>query len=337
MNVLSTPKINGNLNALSGIKQHRIVFANGVYSKENSQIGVLPEGVVLESLASGKGISLSIPDKVIVDDIIHILFLSSGPYSSDVLIRAGASTRLKVIVNDLSSGSGAYESHKNFETRLEPGACVSFYRIKRGGAGVDTSTHRFYLKRHGDLEFFEFTEGGDITRSDCEVHFEEEHGFCSLKGLSVLDGKSQVFNRIQVFHKTPHCISRQFYKNVLAGKSKSEFNSLVQVAKGAVKSDSRQLNNNILLSDEAQASTRPKLKIDTDDVACTHGATVGQLEKEELFYLRSRGLSKEYARFLLTYGFAEEVLEGVEPAILKEELETLVKTELQKVSGNVGR
>ena len=341
MNVLSVSKTNACLNTLSGIKQRRVVFVDGVYSKELSKAGVWPSGVALDILSSGKSVSLSIPDKVVVEELVHILFLTSEAgqkkeplsYSSDILIHAGASTRLKIILNDLSTGDRRYESKKNIETRLAPGACVSFYEVKRGGEGTSVSTKRFYLKRHSDLDFFEFAEGGDVTRSECEVHFEEEHGFCSLKGLAILDGRSQVSNRITAFHKVPHCISRQFYKNVLAGKSKTEFNSLVEVVKGALKSDSRQLNKNILLSDEAQAKTGPKLKIDADDVSCTHGATVGQLEKDELFYLTSRGLSKEFARFLLVYGFAEEVLEGMEPAGLKEELEALVNERLKTIMG----
>ncbi len=345
MNVLEAQNIDLKLFDLPGIKQHRLVFLNGVYSENDSRINGLPPGVVLEALSKGRGLALSIPDKVIVEELVHMLFFSINAgnaarplsFSTDILIRAGASTRLKMVVDELSLGEARTESERTFETRLAPGACVNFYQIQRGGKGTSVSTNRFYLKQHSDLEFFNFVQGGDVTRSDNEVHFEGEHGFCSLKGLAVLDGASQVVNRIKAYHKVPRCISRQFYKNILSDKSKSEFNSLVHVLKGALKSDSQQLNKNILLSDEAQARVQPQLRIDADDVACTHGATVGQLEKDELFYLTSRGLSKEVARFLLTYGFAEEILEGVEPAVLREELETLVKNGLQKASGNVGR
>lgn len=338
MKILAAQDPNLDSHDLPVTKQQRLVFIGGVYSKARSKTGNLPPGATLEISADGSALLLSIPDKAVVEDIFHIVFLPNDdggakkPLSvaASVRILAGASTRLKVVVDELNPPDTAYESGNVFETRMAPGACVNFYQIRRGGKGVSDSKFRFYLKRHSDLDFFSFIHGGDITRNEIDVHFEEEHGFCSLKGLAVLDDASQAFNRITAHHAVGRCISRQFYKNVLSGRSKSGFDSFVRVLPGASKSDSNQLCKNILLSDSAEASVRPQLKIETDDVVCVHGATVGRLEKDELFYLTSRGLSKEYAQFLLTYGFAEEVLEGVEPAPLREQLETLVRDELSK-------
>jgi Fe-S cluster assembly protein SufD len=190
--------------------------------------------------------------------------------------------------------------------------------------------NRFFLKKHSSLNALSFAQGGDSYQQESIVSFEDEHGFASLKGLNVLSGKSRIIQRATANHLKPHCASRQFYKNILSDDAKSEFDSLVFVDKNAVKSDSRQLNKNLLLSDKAQADTRPQLRIDNDDVSCNHGATVGQMEKDELFYLRSRGLKEEFARFILTYGFAEEILEELKPDYLREQLDRIVKDEIQK-------
>jgi len=119
------------------------------------------------------------------------------------------------------------------------------------------------------------------------------------------------------------------YKNILGGAAQAEFNSLVHVFRGANKSDSQQLDRNLLLSDKARAYSRPQLKIDADDVKANHGAATGQLEQNELFYLRSRGLDKDYARFILTYGFAREILDKIEPVSLREKLEGFASKAIQ--------
>ncbi len=134
-------------------------------------------------------------------------------------------------------------------------------------------------------------------------------------------------------HRVPHCISRQYYKNILADESRSEFVSLVHVAEGASKSDSQQLNRNLLLSDSAEAYSRPQLRIDTDDVIATHGSASGQLEDQELFYLQSRGLSKESAKLVLIDGFAAEMTSEILEKNLKSYLENAIHEGVQTVAG----
>ena len=142
-------------------------------------------------------------------------------------------------------------------------------------------------------------------------------------------------HQMTVRHKVPGCISRQYYKSVLAGESQSEFNSLVEVLPGASKSDSQQLNRNLLLSEGASAFSRPRLRIDTDDVSANHGSATGQIEEDELFYLQSRGLSEKKARAVLVEGFAEEIAGEINEKSLKSNLETMIHRGIEELMGGI--
>ncbi len=371
--------------------EQRLVFVNGVYSKNLSSVKNLPSGVILQDLATsllswhgarGKGwprsrqaaslvshgdlikgylgrdassetnpfssintfsfkdgLFLYIPDKVVVDSPINVILLGTGEsdssslFYSRILIVTGECSRVRVIVHYAGLPDARYFNNTAAEIYIGEGACLDYFQIERGSKNsYQIATNRFYLGKFSTLETLAFTEGGAITRNEEIVEFGGEKGFASLKGLALLNDESQVYNHVQANHRVPNCTSRQFYKNVLAGKAKSEFNSLVRVSRGAQKSDSNQLSKTLLLSDTAESHSRPQLKIDTDDVSCVHGATVGQLEKDELFYLRSRGLSKELARLVLTSGFAEEVIQDLEPAPLKAHLRNWIVEELEAVT-----
>src|SRR3989338_566190 len=348
--------------------QQRLVFVDGVYSKKLSSIKNLPSCVILQDLATGllshgdlikrylgrdasseknafssintfsfkDGLFLYIPDKVVVDSPINIILLGTGSdaaptlFYSRILVAIGECSRVRIIVNYAGLPEARYFNNTVAEVHVGEGACLDYFQIERGSKNAyQVATNHFYLGKFSTLETLAFTEGGAITRNEDVVEFQGEKGFASLKGLSLLNQESEVYNHVVVNHKTPDCTSRQLYKNILSGKARSEFNSLVRVWRGAQKSDSNQLNRTLLLSDTAENHSRPQLKIDADDVSCTHGATVGQLEKDELFYLRSRGLSKELARFVLTSGFAEEVIQDLEPASLREHLRVWIAEELE--------
>jgi Fe-S cluster assembly protein SufD len=145
--------------------------------------------------------------------------------------------------------------------------------------------------------------GGVIARHDLNVKLEGEHIESTIDGLYVATGKQHLDNHTTMDHAYPHCNSFQLYKGILDDKARAVFNGKVFVREGAVLTDAKQLNKNLLLSSDAHVDTKPQLEIYADDVKCSHGATVGQLEEDELFYLRSRGLKPETARSLLTYGF----------------------------------
>ncbi len=348
--------------------EERMVFVDGVFSPALSSIHDLPANTVLENLMStfqksnpskvrehlasavatetnsfalvntfqfSDGVYLYIPDKVVLDKSIHILFVTSANptpmvYYPRVLIVAGESARVRVVVNHVNKSTGKSLKNSVAEVYLAPNACVDFTEIVRGTKeSYSHLARRFYLSKHSALNALSIVRQGAVTREDSHVEFLQPHAFASLKGLAVVSGNSQVFQHVNAQHNVPECTSRQFYKNILLGNARSEFNSLVFVHKDAQKSDSRQLNKNLLLSDKAQSFSRPQLRIDADDVQASHGATVGQLDRNEVFYLRSRGLSEKDARFLLTYGFAEEILEEVSSPSMRQELERFVEDEIR--------
>jgi len=194
-----------------------------------------------------------------------------------------------------------------------------------------SSRNVYRLKKHASLNVWTLATSGE-ARLTHELNFLEPHGFASVRGLSLLGGRANVVHRVVADHQAGHCASRQFYKSILSGSARSAFESLVEVAKGADKSDSRQLNKNLLLSKEAAAVSRPELKIHADDVACAHGSATGELRRDELFYLRSRGIDEKTARLVMTEGFAAEVLEEIPDVPLKEELHELVKLKIAEMA-----
>jgi Fe-S cluster assembly protein SufD len=350
-----------------GEETPRLVFLNGHAAPEFSSAEFLPHGVFLENLSENlhlvpdfvrpylgsrvqeesnafalvntfsfkDGALVFIPPDTAVETPIHILFLTRGGSQSQpvfyprILVVLGDRAKARVVVTAISETPGGYFSNAVSEVCLGEGASLDYSAIERGGQnGFRFSSNRFYLKKESVLELFTFSQGGAWTRPETQVEFGGDHASATIRALSVLGGVSQAFHHVEVNHRAGLCKSRQFYKNILSGQSKSEFNSLVRVYRDAKGSDTNQLNRNLLLSDTAQCFSKPRLQIDADDVSCTHGATVGQIEKDELFYLKARGLSEKEARFLLTYGFAEELIETVKPAGLRAALEALVREEI---------
>ncbi len=188
------------------------------------------------------------------------------------------------------------------------------------------------LERAAELNMISLSGGEVRARYQTNVAFEGEEASVDLKGLLFLTGNSQRSDVINVFHQASHCVSRQLYKNILAGTAQAEYNSLVHVAEGTAGSDADQLNRSIILSDGARAYSRPQLKIDADEVKASHGSATGQLQEEEIFYLRSRGLSPEEAEFALTYGFAQEILSEVGIPGLRDYLEKWAAENLHRMA-----
>ena len=269
-----------------------------------------------------------VPDRALAEELITISLANTG--NSE--FRAGVSSRSRVLV-EYPSGIPSRDE-KNFEVDfyLEPGACVDVFHLIQDAGNVSAKV-RYHLKKHATLNVWAYVGGGDFVRLEQEAIFKEEHGFASFRGLSIVKDKAQVYHKVQADHRVGHCISRQFFKCIASGQAKSVFESLVSVSRNAAKSDSKQLNKNLLLSREAQCHSRPELRIQTDDVSAAHGSATGELDPAELFYLRSRGISKEEARFVMIEGFAAEIIDEMSYAPVKERLRVLVQkktTELTK-------
>src|SRR5437667_7456848 len=157
---------------------------------------------------------------------------------------------------------------------------------------------------------------------------DQEGAECWVDGLYMIDGNQHTDTHSMIDHRQPHCTSHQLYKGILDGKSRAVFNGKVFVRHGAQQTDAQQTNKNLLLSKEAQIDTKPQLEIYADDVKCTHGAAIGQLDEDEIFYLESRGINPALARNMLTYGFAEEVIERIKIDSIKRELDEAVLNRL---------
>jgi Fe-S cluster assembly protein SufD len=154
---------------------------------------------------------------------------------------------------------------------------------------------------------------------------------CTLNGLYMVRGRQHVDTHTRIDHVKPHCTSRELYKGILDGKSRGVFDGKIYVHKAAQKTDAKLTNKNLLISEEASIDTKPQLEINADDVKCTHGSTIGQIDKDAIFYLRSRGIGLEAARSLLTYAFASEIVNRIKTEPIRAELDKQLMTRLQKV------
>ena len=175
-----------------------------------------------------------------------------------------------------------------------------------------------------------FSVGGAFTRNEIAAHLDGEEVECTINGLYHLDDERRVDNHTLLRHAKPNCRSWEMYRGVLDGRSRGIFTGKIHVYEDAQKTDAKQNSNTLLLSRDAEADTRPRLEIHADDVRCTHGATVGELDDSALFYLRSRGIPERQARHMLVGAFAAEVLDGLENAAVKEELESRLAASLSR-------
>jgi Fe-S cluster assembly protein SufD len=168
------------------------------------------------------------------------------------------------------------------------------------------------------------------VRNDIVAVLDGEGAECTLNGLYFADGDSLVDNHTQIEHARPHCPSHELYKGILAGRARAVFNGKIIVRPGAQKTNAKQTNRALLLSDDAQINTKPQLEIFADDVKCTHGAAIGQLDEEAVFYLRARGLTAAEARDMLIHAFAGEILDRVQPESLRARLEAALFARLPR-------
>jgi Fe-S cluster assembly protein SufD len=188
----------------------------------------------------------------------------------------------------------------------------------------NVSTLRVQQGRSSNVASHTVLIGGGLVRNNVHPVLAGEGGECLINGLFMARGRQHMDNFMLVEHMSPHCDSRQFYHGILDGQSHGVFSGRIIVHKDAQKTDAKQTNNNLLLSEEAQIDTKPQLEIYADDVKCTHGATIGQVDENAIFYLRSRGIAEAAARAMLLFGFANESLGRMRVAAIRQYLERLV-------------
>jgi Fe-S cluster assembly protein SufD len=217
-------------------------------------------------------------------------------------------------VTELVAGESAVVSHYMLEREHTDAFNISTLRIQQARS-ANVSTHSILL-------------GGGLVRNNVHPVLNGEGGECLINGLFIGTGKQHLDNYMLVEHAKPHCESRQFYNGILDNQAHGVFHGRIIVAKDAQKTDAKQTNRNLLLSDDAQIDTKPQLEIYADDVKCTHGATIGQIEENALFYLRSRGIDERSARKLLLLAFANECLDRMKEDAVRSYLQGLINEHL---------
>jgi len=350
--------------ALADSARHRLIFINGQYFPHLSSLGALPVGIRVESIAEtlqrnddslaphlGRyarareqafvalntafmedGAFVVVPKNCKLREPIHLIFVSlsngesvaSHPRSL-VVVEDGGEAR--IVETYIGWGMGNYFVNPVTELVGGEGTLVDYYRLQREGIkGFHIGTLEVQLGRNCNLAAHAITLGGALVRNDVHAVLNGEGSECLLNGLYVLDGKQHVDNSTEIEHMKPKATSLELYKGILSGSARGVFNGKIMVHKDAQKTNARQTNKNLLLSADAMVNTKPQLEIYADDVKCSHGSTIGQLDRDALFYLRSRGLSRDDAQSLLTYAFASEVVARVKIDSMRQRLDDYLLT-----------
>lgn len=278
------------------------------------------------------GVFLWIPKNVKLETPLQITFVSDGPQSASfprLLAVAEENSSVTLIESFVST---AYESHFTnaiAEIVVKDGARLEHYRLQNENrSAFHAGTTAAELGRASSYDATSINFGARLARHDISVVMDHEGAECWVDGLYVAGGNQHTDTHSVIDHTQPHCISHQLYKGILDGNARAVFNGKIFVREGAQKTDAMQTNKNLLLSPQARVDTKPQLEIYADDVKCAHGAAVGQIDEEELFYLQTRGMNLELARSLLTYGFAEEVIGKIKIDSVRSQLDQTVLTNL---------
>jgi len=246
-----------------------------------------------------------------------------------VLVVAEDNSSATLIESYASTKDSKYFTNAVVEIVLKDGASLEHYKLQRESTeAFHIATTAADLGRNSRYDATTITFGAQLSRHDFHVTMDHEGAECWVDGLYLVTGSQHTDTHSVIDHRKPHCTSHQLYKGILDGKSRAVFNGKIFVRHDAQKTDAMQTNKNLLLSNEARVDTKPQLEILADDVKCAHGAAVGQIEEDELFYLETRGIHPDLARNLLTYGFAEEVIGKIKIESIREQLDAAVLNRL---------
>lgn len=292
-----------------------------------AQFDAKQDGFAALHLAFADIICLKIEPDTIIDEPIEFNFApeSGTAIFPHILVIAGAGSKATIIENYQGSGF----TNAAIQIIVEDNANLTHYRIQRDTTeALHIGNSHATLGRGSSYNSTNINLGAALFRHGANVKFTAEGAEAWVDGLYMLGGEQHSDTHSVIDHTVPNCLSHQTYKGVLNDKSRAVFNGKVFVRLNASGTDAQQSNKNLLLSNDARVDTKPQLEIFNDDVKCSHGATVGQLEDEELFYLLTRGLPETLAKNLLTYGFAEEIIDKIEVEEIKAELDAIVLNRL---------
>ena len=279
------------------------------------------------------GAFVYVPGKVAIEEPIELLFIATAAAGGAPLVSHPRNliviereARATVVETYAALDKGVYWTNAVTEVVAGDGARVDCYRVQReSDRAYHVAVTEVHQGRDSTVNLHAVSFGGALARHDLRGTLAGPGGYLILNGLYVLAGVQHVDHHTSIDHAAPHCESHEYFNGVLDGRSRGIFNGRIIVRPGAQKTDSKQTNNNLLLSADAHADSQPQLEIYADDVKCTHGSTVGPLDPKALFYLRSRGLGEAEARRLMTYGFAAEILNRMDVAPLRAQLDQIVR------------
>lgn len=343
-----------------------IVCVNGIFSKELSDFRTAPKGiritpwpealagdgafleelsrrynpenepafVALNAALAGSGVCVDVGEGVVSDTLIHILYLTTTVADEKILvlprtlIRVGASSEVTILESHLSfSDNSGYFSDALTDVLLSESAILHYCQAQKEGlTAYHIGCTRVWQERDSHFDGFSLTTAGALTRNDLEVILNGEGSTAVLNGLYCVCGGQHVDHHTLVDHRVPHGTSRQLYKGVLNDSARAVFNGKIRVRAMAQQTNSYQLNKNLLLGKDCRIDTKPQLEIFADDVKCTHGATIGRLNEDEIFYLQTRGIPHQEAVRLLTRGFVDDLLGTVRSLSVREKLSRLLES-----------
>jgi Fe-S cluster assembly protein SufD len=343
----------------------RLVLVNGRFAPELSTTAGLPAGVratgLAEALAADPalaarleqpdhnhaflamntaflddGVYLEVAPGVEVEGLVHLVYVSTASgepvmMHPRTLVVAGERSRIRLAQSFVGPAEAVYLTNAVTDVAVGPSAFVDLVTDQReADSAFHLSVLRVDCARDSEFHSRAFTLGGRIVRNDLWARLGGEGAHCTLDGVYLADGDQLVDTHTSIDHAVPRCTSHELYKGILDGRARAVFNGRIIVRIDAQKTDAKQTNRALLLSDTAQINSNPQLEIFADDVKCTHGAAVGQLDEEAMFYLRARGLTYLQARDLLLHAFAGEVLQGIASLPLRETVEAALFDRLER-------
>lgn len=329
----------------SSLEDLNLVFVNGFLLKEYSSLENLPKGIEIvrlqelskdnakdvhdivryfekaedESLValnkafSCDGVFIKVATKTVVKKLIHIIHLTIGSSSPVLsvprtLILMDPSSQAQILESHIDVDSSKYFTAPLTDILLKENAHLIYSKAQaESKEAFHLGTTRVWQEQHSQLNSFTFSCGANLARHNLNITLNGSGADAMLNGFYVVDGSQHVDNHTTVSHIPPHCTSNQLYKGILYGSGRAVFNGKIFVHREAQQTNAYQLNKNLLLGPKCRVDTKPQLEIFADDVKCTHGATIGQLNEDELFYLQSRAILKEKAVQMLARGFVDDV------------------------------
>ena len=357
---------------LHGVANAQIVVVNGRVARDLSREAGLPNRVEVRSLADvlagdpeslasqlgqladvegraftalntallDDGVVVRIPDHTIVETPIHLLFVTTPERDRmthpRVLVVAGEGSQVRLVESYAGLGDARYFTNAVTEIIGGQNAVIDHYKLLRESSeAFHIGSMHVTLARNANFASHAITFGGAIVRNDVDADLGGEGVACTLNGLYLAMGHRLVDNHTTIRHTQPHCTSHELYKGILDDQAHAVFNGKIIVSIDAQKTDAKQTNKALLLSEDAQINTKPELEIFADDVRCTHGATIGQLDEDAIFYMQTRGLARQQARGVLIHAFASDLLNriGIEP--IRAQLDALLLQQLPSFVGGM--